>query len=283
MNSDSHKELLSVHLAVLLFGIAGLFGKWILLPATIIVLGRVVFASISLVGFLKLKNEAILVSKKDLLTFIGLGLLLAIHWVTFFQSIQIASVAIGLLSFSTFPIFTTFLEPLWFKEKLHWKDILIALITFLGIGLIVEDFDLENSNTLGVLVGIISGFTFALISLLNRKLVGNYSSRQVALHQDIWAAVFLVPFLLIEDYSFNWNNLGLLLILGIIFTALAHSLFIEGLKKVKTQTASIIACLEPVYGIIFAFLFLSEMPNSMEILGGVIILSMALLKTIKTN
>lgn len=283
MNSSFNKPLLSIHASVLLFGIAGLFGKWIDLPATIIVLGRVVIAFSFLFVLAKVIKEPLKVKRADIVKFILLGFLLALHWYTFFQSIKIATVAIGLLSFSTFPIFTTFLEPLFFKEHLKVTDIIIALITFIGIFIIVDDFDIQNQNTLGVIIGIISGLTFAIISILNRKLVGTYSSRQVAFHQDLWASVFLFPFLFIDDYNFTIENISLLLLLGTLFTAIAHSLFIEGLKKVKTQTASIIACMEPVYGIILAFLLLNEIPQSNEIIGGIIILSMVLYKSIQKN
>lgn len=116
---NQKKSLLSIHLAVLLFGLAGLFAKWVQLPAVIIVLGRVIFSSISLLVLLKIKKGSIrLKSGKDYVLMITAGIVLAVHWTTFMQSIQTSTVAIGTLTFSTFPLFVTFLEPILFHERL---------------------------------------------------------------------------------------------------------------------------------------------------------------------
>ncbi|HEX3043363.1 MAG TPA: DMT family transporter, partial [Bacillota bacterium] len=157
------KSLTQIHTAVFLFGLAGLFGKLIQLPSTIIVLGRVFFAALFLIlVLLGLKQSVKLKRTKDYF-YLGIsGILLAIHWVTFFQSIKIATVAVGLLSYSTFPVFTTLLAPFLLKEKIHWPDILIALITFGGVALIVPAFQIDNQITQGALWGMISGLTFAI-------------------------------------------------------------------------------------------------------------------------
>jgi len=96
---------------------------------------------------------------------------LAIHWGTFFQAIQISTVAVGLLAFSTFPIFTTFLEPIFFKEKLRLSNIILAIITLGGVALVIPNFELSNNVTQGALWGIASGFSFSILSILNRKYV----------------------------------------------------------------------------------------------------------------
>ena len=111
--------LASIHIAVLLFGLAGLFAKWVDLPAVIIVLGRVIFSSLFLLFLLKIKKECLrLLSGRDFLLMITAGIVLAVHWTTFMQSIQTSTVAVGTLTFSTFPLFVTFLEPVLFREKL---------------------------------------------------------------------------------------------------------------------------------------------------------------------
>ena len=113
---NKNNGLLYVHLAVLLFGLSGLFGKLILLPAIIITLGRVFFSSIFLFSLLKAKKISLsLASKKEYLLFISAGAILAIHWWTFLASIQVSTVAIGTISFATFPLFVAFLSPLFTK------------------------------------------------------------------------------------------------------------------------------------------------------------------------
>ena len=278
------KNVVQVHIAVLLFGLAGLFGKLIDLPSTIIVLGRVLFATIFLIILLLyLKQSIKLKQKRDYFYLTILGVILAVHWVTFFQAIQVSTVAVGLLSFSTFPVFTTFLEPYFFKEKIKFPNIVIALITFLGVALVIPKFELGNNITQGVLWGIASGFTFAILSILNRKYVKDYSALVIAFYQDAIATIALIPFLFIVKPIFQINDLLLLVLLGVLFTAVAHSLFIKGLTNVKAQTASIIASLEPVYGIIFAVIILSEIPTLRVVMGGLIILGATFYATIKSK
>jgi drug/metabolite transporter (DMT)-like permease len=279
-----NKSLMEIHIAVFLFGVAGLFGKILALPAMIIVLGRVVFSSIFLfIIMVYMKKGIKLDERKHYFYLAAMGIILAIHWSTFFMSIQVSTVAIGLLTFSTFPVFVTFLEPYFFKESIKISDVVIALITFLGVALVVPSFKLGNSMTQGVLWGLASGFTYAILSMLNRKYVKDYESFVIAFYEQLCAAIVLMPFLFFQKPVFQSRDILLLLLLGTIFTGISHSLFINGLKNIKTQTAGIISSLEPVYGIIFAAAVLSEIPSLREILGGIIILGTVFYSTIKAR
>jgi len=276
------RSLFEIHIAVLFFGLAGLFGKLVLLSPTIIVLGRVFFATIFLsLVLLYLKQGIRLRQRQDYFFMALMGVILAVHWVTFFQAIQVSTVAIGLLTFSTFPVFVTFLEPFFFRETVELKDILVAFVTVIGVALVIPEFEMRNSMTRGVLWGIASGFTFAILSIMNRKYVKEYSSIIVAFYQDSMATVVLLPFLFLAAPAFRLTDILLLSILGVIFTGLAHTLFIKGLASVKAQKASIIASLEPVYGIIAAILVLGAIPTLRVVLGGVIILGAAFYATVK--
>lgn len=278
------KNLLQIHFAVLLFGLAGLFGKLIHLPSIAIVFGRVLVASVSLLLILLITKQSLkLNQKKDYAYLAALGILLAIHWVSFFQAIQLSTVAIGLLTFSTFPFFTAVLEPWFFKQKQNGKDLLIALIALVGVALVIPTFELKNQVTQGALWGIFSGATFAVLSILNRKWVKSYSASVVAFYQDAAATVALLPLLFTQSLEFKTSDLWLLALLGIVFTALSHSLFISGLKTVKAKTASIIATLEPVYGTLAAVILLKEIPAPKVILGGLIILGTVLYETISSK
>lgn len=270
---NRHQSLLEIHLAVFLFGLVGLFGKWLTLQPAIIVLGRVFFASITLAILLWFTKHRIkITSIKDYLLFFLLGFILSIHWISFFQSIQVSTVAVGLLSFSTFPVFTTFLEPLFFGEKIIKINILFSFLCVIGIFLIVPRFNLESSIYQGVLWGLFSGFTFSVLTILNKKLTSKFSSLLIAFSQDFVATLLLAPFFFILQPVLKSKDILLLCLLGVFCTAGAHSLFIKGIRHIKAQTASIISSLEPVYGIILAFLFLYEIPSLQTIAGGVIIL-----------
>jgi len=265
--------MLEIHLAVLLFGLAGLFGKLLTLPAIVIVFGRTLFAALTLSAILcfsKIQLRA--KSRQDQVALLLLGIILAIHWVTFFHSIQISTVAVGLITFSTFPLFVTFIEPYFFKEKLRRFDIITAGFVLLGLILVVPSFDFKNNVTQGAFWGTVSGFTFAVLSVLNRKYVSTYSSIVIVWYQNWIASLVLIPLLFYENFVLKPSDYALLAILGMVCTALAHGLFIRGLVHVKTQLASIIAGLEPVYGIIFAFILLGEVPAFRTLIGGGIIL-----------
>lgn len=278
------KSLMEVHLAVFLFGLSGLFGKLLSLSSMIIVLGRVFFSSVFLlIIMLYFKKNIKLKQQKHYFYLVVMGVILAIHWSTFFKSIQMSTVAIGLLTFSTFPVFVTFLEPYFFKEKIKLSDIVIAVVTFLGVVLVIPKFELGNNLTQGVLWGIVSGFTYAILSMLNRKYVKEYSSSVIAFYEQFVATIVLIPFLFMQKPIFQPKDILLLILLGTVFTGISHSLFINGLKNIKTQTAGIISSLEPVYGIIFAIFLLREIPTLREILGGIIILGTVFYSTVKSR
>ncbi len=282
--SARNKSLIEIHLSVFLFGISGLFGKLLSLPPMIIVFGRVFFSSIFLFILLRVLKKGIrLKDKKHYLYLTIMGIILAIHWSTFFKSIQISTVAIGLLTFSTFPVFVTFLEPYFLKEKIKLKDIVLALITFSGVVLVIPQFELGNSMTQGVLWGIISGFTYAILSMLNRSYVKGYSGTVIAFYEQFVAAIVLIPFLFIQKAIFSSKDILLLIVLGVIFTGISHSLFINGLKNIRTQTAGILSSLEPVYGIVFAAFLLKELPTLREVLGGILILGTVMYTSIKSK
>ena len=275
---------MEIHLAVFLFGVSGLFGKLLSLPSIIIVLGRVFFSSIFLLFLLLyMKKDIKLKEKKHYFYLIIMGTVLAIHWTTFFQSIQVSTVAIGLLAFSAFPVFVTFLEPYFFKEQIKLSSIVVAIITFLGVVLVIPRFDLGNSVAQGVLWGLVSGFTYAILSILNKKYVKEYSSAVIAFYEQFIAAIILIPFYFLQKPVFQVSDILLLALLGVVFTGISHLLFINGLKNIKAQTAGIISSLEPVYGIIFAVFLLSEIPSLREVLGGMVILGGVFYSTIRSR
>ncbi len=278
------RSLGEIHLAVFLFGFPGLFGKWIPLSPPLIVFGRVLFASITLALILLLAKKSFRVrSSGDTMLLALCGLILAVHWSLFFKSVQVSSVAIGLLAYSSFPVFTAFLEPLLFGEKQDPKSFLFASISVFGAFLIIPRFDLSHTVFRGFLWGLGAGLTFALLSLLNRSLAQRRSSLLVAFYQDTYAALFLLPFLFILDFQLTAGTVGLLSILGIFCTAGAHTLFIKGMKNITARTASVISSLEPAYGIVLAFLFLGEAPSLRTLAGGLVILGAALAVTLRAG
>jgi drug/metabolite transporter (DMT)-like permease len=278
------QSLLEIHVAVLLFGLAGLFGKWLPLHPAVIVLGRVFFASLTLALLLGMIRQRLSITpKRDYFIFAGMGLILALHWVVFFKSIQVSTVAVGLLSCSSFPVFTAFLEPLFFKDRMDRVNLFFALICVFGVFLIIPTFNLADTTFQGVLWGLLAGGTFAILTILNRKFSQKYSSLLIAFFQDFFATVFLLPFYFALRPGLSMRSLFLLIILGVLCTAGSHTLFIKGMRQIRAQPASIISSLEPVYGIGLALLFLREVPTLRTILGGIVILGAVVFISIKAR
>lgn len=275
----------ALHVSVLLFGAAGLFGKLLALSPVVIVFGRVLFASVALAAWLRFRGISLVPGAagtgRDARGTWLLGALLAAHWITFFHAIQLSTVAIGLLTFSTFPVFTAFLEPWIGRERVRWGDVGLALVALAGVALVIPRPDLGDAVVQGAFWGVVSGATFALLSVANRRYVQRVSPLVLAFRQDVVAALLLAPALALFGVPTAARDWALLALLGVVFTALAHALFIAGLRRATARAASIVATLEPVYGIAFAAWLLGERPEPRVLAGGAVILAAAAFVTLR--
>lgn len=271
---DRKKSYLKVHIAVFLFGMTGLFGKFIALSPFIIALGRVFVASLFILTWLVLSKESLrLNSSSDYKKLFVMGVLLAIHWTTFFASIQLSNVGIGILTFSTFPVFVSLFRPLIDQDKISKKEVFFGFLTILGILFIVPLKDVFSDTMAGSMVGVFSGAVYAIFTIYNEKFVKIYSGKKVAFYEQVAATVFLLPSLFIIRPAITPKDMGLLILLGTLFTGVAHIMFISGLLHVSAYMASIITMLEPLYSIVLAYFLLGETVGVNTALGGLIILS----------
>jgi drug/metabolite transporter (DMT)-like permease len=277
------RSLAEIHLAVVLFGFPGLFAKWLPWPPALIVFGRVAFASLALAAVMAFRRRSLfkVAAPRDAALFALCGLILAAHWTMFFKSIQVSSVAVGLLAYASFPVFTVFLEPLLARERWEPESLAYALACVLGIGLIVPAFDLSDAVVRGVLWGLGAGLSFAVLAVLDRGLAARHSALTVAFYQDFVAGLCLVPIVVRPGFPGSAGSWALVAVLGVVCTAAAHALFIDGLPRAGARTASIVSSLEPVYGILLALLFLGEVPAPRTIAGGAVVLAAALLATVR--
>ena len=255
------RAVISVNIAVLLFGLAGLFAKWIHQPALVITFGRVFFSSVSLGICMIIRKQSFRLS---------------VHWWTFLQSIQLSTVAIGTITFSSFPLFVTFLEPMVFRQRLKPRNVLFAVLLVIGVLVTIPEFSVENNIFLGILVGMVSALAYAVLTVMNKGFAGRYSGTLTAFYEQATAAVLLLPFVLKMGIHLSLSDFYLLLFLGIVTTALAHTLFISSLKEIPAQLAGVCSSMETVYGILFALLLLGEVPSIREIVGAVIIVAVVI-------
>lgn len=276
------RAIIYLNISVLLFGLAGLFAKWIDLPSLGITFGRVFFSSLSLGIFMLLTGRSFRVeSKKDLRLLIMSGAVMAIHWWTIFESIQLSTVAIGTITFSTFPLFVTFIEPALNDEKPKTRNVILALIILAGVIITVPEFSFDNNTFKGVLVGMISPIAYTVLTMMNKNFVTRYDSTFVCFYEQAIATLFLLPFVLGLGLHPTLKDTGLLIVFGTLTTAFAHTLFISCLKYIPARLAGVCSSMETVYAIVFALILLGEVPTVREIIGAVIILGAVIYAQLK--
>jgi drug/metabolite transporter (DMT)-like permease len=202
------------------------------------------------------------------------GVVLALHWVSFFHAIQVSTVAIGLLGFASFPLFTLVVERVFLGQRFGRREAATALAVTAGLVLLVPELSFANRTVQGLAWGLVSGFTFALLAVMNRRWTAARPAVDIAFWQNLCAALALLPFAWAAPAApdaIGVREIVLLLVLGLACTALAHTLFIRALAVVSAHTASVVAALEPVYGIALAFALLGEVPAPRTLAGGALI------------
>ena len=273
--------IISVLVALPFVSLTGLFGKFIPHSPLLIVQGRTVFAFGALLLVLLILRKKIIFSNfRECLRLLLCGIILGVHWIAFFKSIQVSTVAIGLLTFASYPLFTTFLEPIFFQEKLIKRNVSAVFVVIFGLALMAtsspenSDGVISGSVIQGVLWGLGGGLGFALLTLMNRGHVRHHSPLLLTCWQNGFAALVLLPWSFSESWILTTADWTLLLILGVVCTVGGHALLINGLKNLQAQTVSmLIAGLEPVCAIVFALFILGEVPSFQTLVGGILIVS----------
>jgi len=277
---SQQQSLIYLHIAVLLFGGTALFAKLIGLSALDITAYRAAIAGLAICVLLSLQKKPIKLHRaKDYVIAILLGVAVGIHWVTYFAGMQLAGITVGMLAFFTYPVITVFLEPLFNKSKPKTKDIISAVVVIFGIYLLIPNVNLGDDITLGVVTGVVSALFFAIRNITHKRYFSEYGGPQTMFYQTLVASLMLCAFIEVPITEINDTDLILLLIAGVVFTAMPHSLFAASLKHLSAATAGLISCLQPLYGTILAIIILHERPSVMTLIGGALIVSAACFET----
>lgn len=276
------QALAACHAAVLLFGLAGLFGKWIPWDSTAIVLGRTIVAATALAIVIRLTQGRL---PPPTFALAQNGVILAVHWTAFFAAIQASTVAIGLLGFASFPLFVPWLERAIGGVPVTGAKAAGAGLVTLGLVLVVPDISWGSGTAQGFVWGLVSGFTFALLTVRSGRLLARHRATAIALWQNVVAAGVLLPFVLVRGTGgpVDGHALVLVLVLGVVCTALAHTLYTASLTRVGPTTAAVCAALEPVYGIAFAWLLLDEVPAARVLAGIGLLVAAALVASWRSH
>jgi drug/metabolite transporter (DMT)-like permease len=284
---------LTLYTSIFLLGLNGLFSNGLPIDATTLTHIRSVFAGVTLVLFIVLTRGVIkLPNIKSALIVYGIGILLGLHWVTFFYAMQSASVAIGMLSLYTYPIITIFIEPFFTRKKVQLLDVALAFLVLIGLCIIVSDhlgdtlFGEKNTHSLSVVMGVVSGILsaifFAFRNTLQKYCCAHVASDTLMLHQMILITIMLFLFIdthaLSQLTSMQWLYV---VILGVLTTAIAHTLLVKSYKLFAAKTVAMVSCLQPVLGSFFAWLLLNESLSVYTAIGGSIILGVAIYESTK--
>lgn len=278
--NDRQKSLLELNAAVLLWAGTALFAKWIPLPAFQITALRSVVAALALFAVLRWQGIRFDTGgRRDFWLLMAGGVAMAAHWVTYFGAIQVSTVAVGILALHTYPVMTALAEPLLFNERLHPADVALAALVLAGVAVLVPDFSFDSSVTRGVVLGIVSAACFAGRNLLTRGVVKRHGGTKVTFYQLAASTAALLPVAALFGEPLTTRSSAQLLLLGVFFTALPHTLYTRSLQHIKARSVGIIATLLPIYGAISAALLLGEIPAMRTLVGGGIILAAVTLET----
>lgn len=261
MPNDNIKSYLQLHLIVFIWGFTAILGELISLDALPLVWFRMTIAVGFIFLFMVYKKSKFVVPRKTLFAFLFLGLVIALHWLTFFKAIKVSNVSVTLACLSTGAFFTSFLEPILYRRKVIWYEVAFGLVVIGGLYII---FNVEGDYYLGIILALISAFLSALFSVMNGKYAKMYDSTVISFYELLGGVLcFSVYLLFTNTFSTDFFVLKpsdwiYLLVLSSVCTAYAFIASVKVMKFISPYTVMLTINLEPVYGIILALLIFKD-------------------------
>jgi drug/metabolite transporter (DMT)-like permease len=277
MQTNNLKNYLHLHLIVFIWGFTAILGALISIDAVPLVWYRMLLASVFILLYFLFKKKSLKIDTRTGFKFMFGGLVIALHWITFFTAIKVSNVSVALVTMSTGALFASFIEPIFYKRKVNYVEILFGLIVVLGLYLI---FNVETNYWLGILLALISAFLSALFSVLNGLFVQKHEAATISFYQIFFGVVAITIYLFLngkftpEFFQLKSSDWIYLAILSSICTAYAFIASVDILRYLSPYTVMLTINLEPVYGIILAVIIFGqkEMMDSMFYIGALIIL-----------
>ncbi len=269
------RALVAIHLAAVLFGLTGVFGKLIAADAVAVTAGRAGFALLAL-GALAVFTQRSLragISWRRAGGLLAAGVVLAAHWVTFFHAVKVGGIAVATLGFASFPAFITLFEAFVLRERVQRLEWLLLGVVSLGLVLVVPSFDWSDGGTVGLMWGLVSGMSFAGLALINRFVAAGIDAVPVAFWQNVVVAVFTLPFAMSSLGAMAPVDWGWMVLLGVVCTGLSHYLFVSSLQALSARSAGLVIALEPVYAIAAAWVLFHDVPSVRMLIGAALIVA----------
>jgi len=256
------KAFIQLHIAVFLAGFTAVLGRLITLNEGLLVWYRLLITVLVLAVILYVKNEFKRIGGKDIFKMAAVGGIIAFHWVTFYGSIKYGNISVALVCLSAAGFFSALIEPIIFKKKIVMVEVLLGLLAIAGIYII---FDFHPKFKLGIAYGILAALGAAIFPMLNKQLIKEFSPRTLTFYELFGGFVILsllLPFYLKFTPSSYFiptvTDIVWLMILAVICTVLCFDLQLKALRKISAFTSNLMYNLEPLYGIILAFIFFGE-------------------------
>ncbi|APQ18378.1 DMT family transporter [Maribacter hydrothermalis] len=278
MPKDRILNLIHLHFIVFIWGFTAILGKLITIDSLPLVWIRMGLATLFITIYILIAKFSLKVSKKTFFWLLGGGIVVALHWVTFFLAIKVSTVSVALAMMSTGAFFTALMEPFWYGRKIIGYEILFGLLVVVGLYLI---FKVETQYVYGMVIALISAFLAATFALINGKLVQNHRPSVISFY-ELGVGVIFLSIILILKGDWNMSLIALpkmdwvyLLILALICTAYAFIASVKIMRVLTPYTVMLTTNLEPVYGILLAWLIFGseEKMKPMFYVGALIILS----------
>ena len=276
-------KLTSLHLMVVILGLTGIFGKLISLDAIHLVWYRMGIAFVSLALFLFFKKQLFSISKQNFFGILGVGALVTLHWLCFFQSIKVSTVSVAVVCLATSSLFSALIEPLFFKRKLLAYEVIMGIIV---LGALTFIMGTDTQYVWGYFYGIIAAFLGTLFTLFNAKYINKVGAAQITMIEML-AGVIIISCLLLfqQDYKvfttlISETDFTYLLILGTVCTALVFVWMTEIMRHITPYSLIMAINMEPIYSILLALLIFkdSEFMSPSFYIGGSIIIGVIFLE-----
>ncbi len=256
-----NNNLLKLHVTIFIWGFTAILGALISLNALHLVWYRMLIAAVSMLVYIVVIGGKVALAPKQITKLLLVGGIVAAHWLTFFHAIKIANVSVALVSLSAAALFTSFMEPLWNRKKVYFPDIIAALFIILGIYLI---FKFESNYTWGIITGLASALFAAIFTTINAKEIQNKSAEVISFYEMAGGFIVISLYLIFTQQinssllTISIADLGYLLVLGTVCTAMAYVMGVAVMKELSAYTVVLTTNLEPVYGIILAYFIFGE-------------------------
>lgn len=259
MQNGKLQSYLKLHFIVFIWGFTAILGALISIKADALVWYRMLFAGFFLFFFILFKNQSFLIPPKEFVKLIFAGLLIAVHWIFFFKAIHISNVSITLSIFSLGAFFTSILEPVFYGRKVLWYEVFFGIVIIAGLGIILQ---VEINYFQGMMYALASIIIGVLFTLMNGKLTEKHDSSVITFYEFLSGVFFISIYFLFENkftadfFVLSSNDWILLLILSSVCTAYAFTASVKIMRQLSPYTVMLTTSLEPVYGIVLAYLIL---------------------------